>query len=104
MTKTMHTCERCLETGKHGAEFVLCVGTREFRVHKYCGNLLAQEAEASAPKGVTVRVVHWAKLREEKRSAQAEAESAKTKAFWAERFAQAEARKKPPAPALIAAE
>lgn len=86
---TLKVCGFCQNTGKHGANFVLCVDTEELRVHKFCGEKL----QAEAPEGATVRLVHFAELRREKAASVQSAEQERVRAFWAEKFAQAQRRK-----------
>ena len=85
----LKVCSFCQITGKKGANFVLCVGTDESRVHKYCGEKLSKQT----PPGVTVRLVYWSELAREKREAKAKQEQERVSDFWAGKFAKAEARK-----------
>jgi hypothetical protein len=97
--QNLHVCAFCQVTGRKGAQFVLVVGRDESRVHKHCGGLLMAEA----PEGATVRLVHFAELRREKRSAREQREQASVRSFWEEKFSAAQARKGP-APIPLAAE
>lgn len=100
MQNIKHVCSFCRVEGKHGAEWLLSVSGTEHRVHKPCG----VNALALAPKGVQAKVVPSREL-----VAKWKAEKA-AKAFWGEKFSQAEAKKEarqkspPPAPLLLAAE
>ena len=84
----LRMCASCGETGKHGAQFKLCVGSDESDVHKFCGQKLVEQA----PEGVEVRLVHWTELRAEKREAKAKTEQSRVTDFWASKFAKAKAR------------
>ncbi len=84
----LKVCTFCGVTGKIGANFVLCLGTVESRVHKYCGERL----RSNAPEGATVRLVHFGELAREKREAAARAEQDRISGFWAGKFAEALAR------------
>src|SRR3989338_1401540 len=70
----LRVCAFCGNTGKNGANFVLCVGRDENRVHKYCGEKLREQA----PPEATVRLLHWAELAREKREAKALQEQERT--------------------------
>ncbi len=98
--KNLQVCSFCRNTGKNGAQFVLCIGTEEVRVHKHCGEVLQQQA----PKDATVKLIHWAELRREKEKARKQSEQESVRAFWAEKFAAAKPIRKNPAPAALAAE
>ncbi len=89
MEKNLRVCTFCGNTGKSGANFVLCVGTDESRVHKYCGERLREQA----PPEATIRLLHWAELAREKREAAAKLEQERVSDFWAGKFAKAAARK-----------
>lgn len=95
MTNQQHVCTFCRNTGKMGAEWLLSVpGEGDRRVHKPCG----EKAVAMAPQGVKARLSPSPEL---KVRWQAERDERDARAFWAEKFAQAEARKKPPAPECL---
>ena len=87
--KQLQVCSLCQVTGKTGANFVLCVGSEESRVHKYCGEQLV----AKAPEGMTTRLVHIGELAREKREAAAKLEQDRVSDFWAGKFAKAAERK-----------
>lgn len=87
--KQLKVCSLCQVTGKTGANFVLCTGSEESRVHKYCGDQLV----AKAPEGVTTRLVHFGELAREKRQAAAKKEQDRVRDFWAGKFAKASAGK-----------
>ncbi len=85
----LNVCTLCHVTGKNGANFVLCVGADESRVHKYCGEKLREKA----PQEATVRLLHRSELAREKRVAKAKQEQERVSDFWAGKFAKANARK-----------
>ena len=85
----LRVCAFCGNTGKNGANFVLCVGSDENRVHKYCGEKLREQA----PPEATVRLLHWAELAREKREAKVLQEKERVSDFWSGKFAKAAARK-----------
>jgi hypothetical protein len=98
MSNNMQVCSFCRNTGKGGAEWLLQVpGEADRRVHKPCG----EKAVALAPEGVKARLSPSAELRARW---QAERDERDAKSFWAEKFAQAQARKSQPlAPEILQA-
>lgn len=89
MTRPLDVCAFCHNTGKNGAQFILCVGAAEHRVHKPCGETLAK----SAPEGTEVRLVHWSVRRNERRAQREQTDQELVQSFWADKFAAAERRK-----------
>lgn len=82
--RNLRVCTFCRATGKNGAQFVLVVNGEADggRFHRPCGEKLAK----TAPKDAAIQVVHFAEARRQKTEAEANA-------FWAEKFAQARAKK-----------
>ena len=86
----LHVCVFCRNTGKHGAQWILYIGTEPHPVHRPCG----EELKKSAPEGAQVRLMPCKELAQRQRA----------QSFWSKNFngkapAREESAKETPAEA-----
>ncbi len=82
-----HVCSVCRKTGHTGAEWVAQIGNDRIRVHKPCGQRLAE----TAPEGTGVKISPSPELRRTWENQRRERE---VRNFWEQKFATARAEQR----------
>ncbi|MEI6288616.1 MAG: hypothetical protein WCP18_03520 [bacterium] len=74
-----HKCHLCSRVGQNGAQWILKTGKTEYRVHKPCGQQLAD----SAPHGVETKLIPSGELKREWTEKKRQNDA---RQFWTEKF------------------